>query len=83
MCSNLPDWPGADICYSRAYRLLECMAKKGHATPAQTNRRGRAVFAGYVSDDMKSALDSGDEESIKGMMIHAPRMYGIPMESYL
>jgi hypothetical protein len=32
---NLPSWKAADEVYSRAYRVLESLAAKGHAIPAR------------------------------------------------
>lgn len=70
--SSLPDWPGADYCYSKACRVLDAMAKRGHATSARMSRNGlRQLAQRTVSDDMRAliaALNSGDEEKIKGLL---------------
>lgn len=64
MSSNLPNWPGASEVYSRAYKVLENMAGRGHVTVL--GRRS------HVSDDMNKlifALNRGDEEVIKGLLL--------------
>jgi len=74
--SNLPNWPSASAVYSKAYRVLERMAERGHATPGSTykTRTGKTVTVtqGHVSDDMArliDALNAGDEETIKGLLL--------------
>lgn len=67
MSYNLPQWRGAEVCYSRAYRVLENMARNGHVR--------RAFFHGWhcvVSIEMETlikALDSDGEEQIKGLLL--------------
>lgn len=62
--SNLPDWPGASRCYSRAYRLLERMAEQGHV------RKGFfGCTPSFEMDKLIEALSKGDEEVIKGMLL--------------
>ena len=66
--SNLPDWPGASVCYSRAYRLLEAWARNGGVTVARSWKGNRC----YPSDrmvDLIDALNRGDEEVIKGTLL--------------
>ncbi len=66
---SLPNWPGAAVCYTRAYDLLERMAQAGHVTRQKTRRYGPICT---VSDDMArliKALDNGDENVIKGMLL--------------
>jgi len=63
--SNLPEWSGAQHCYSKAYKVLENMASRGHVT------KGRSQC--FVSDEMTDlikALDKGDEETIKGLLAY-------------
>lgn len=71
--SNLPNWPGAQVCYRRAYHLLTLMSAKHVAIV-----RGRCV----PSDEMNELIDAlnrGDEERIKGLiMLHGetyPQIY--------
>ncbi|MEE8503984.1 MAG: hypothetical protein V3T26_05995 [candidate division NC10 bacterium] len=70
--SNLPDWSEADKCYSRAYHLLEEMAEQGHV---------RKTFSGCVTsfemDKLVEALNKGDEETIKGMLLE-----GVPYVTF-
>ena len=61
--SNLPKWRGAQAVYSRAYAMLTSMSRS-HVS----------IVRGYcvVSDDMRliiDALNSGDEERIKGLLL--------------
>ncbi len=68
---NLPKWPGAAKLYSRAYATLEEMGRSGHAKPALV-RQGKVVQQGIVSIEMDTlikALDSGNEEQIKGLLL--------------
>lgn len=68
--SDLPNWPGADVCYSRAYRLLEKMAAAGHVTRVKHGRRYRCEVSQEMRD-LITALDRGDEEYIKGTLLVA------------
>jgi len=68
--SNLPNWPGASAAYSRAYRIMSNMARKGYVTPPIIGKRGRVLKSGHISQEMEDyvkALNSGDEETIKGL----------------
>jgi hypothetical protein len=75
--SNLPSWKGASEVYSKAYLVLGNMARseRGHAKSASGYWRGKKWIqtdAGYVSDEMKAlidALNDGDEEKIKGLLL--------------
>lgn len=67
----VPSWSGADAVYSRAYKVLAKMGGSGHAT-APTKRRGKIVASGSASEDMRKlidALNAGDEEEIKGLLL--------------
>lgn len=44
MSDNLPSWPGADVCYEKAYCILEEMAKNGHVTQSDRMLTRRRVF---------------------------------------
>ena len=83
-CGNLPNWPGASHCYSRARRLLQYMADRcapeQHGTPmphsaSRANGRrsiGRTTSWIVCTPDMQSlidALNAGDEETIKGLLL--------------
>ena len=74
--SNLPTWSGASACYSRAYRVLESMAKR--ASPYQmvrmgdtSGRRSSSYIIAYNEDmnELIDALNKGDEERIKGLLL--------------
>lgn len=72
---NLPNFPGARACYSRAYVLLDAMAKAGHVKIIRA-RRGSKQHC-VVSEDMENlidALNKGDEERIKGLLF-APEQH--------
>ena len=65
----VPSWPGADACYSKAYRVLERMAANGGVRVSYCYPRGMTC---YPSEDMNrliDALNSGDEEAIKGLLM--------------
>lgn len=69
---NLPQWDGAAGAYSRAYRILANMGRRGHATPARISKAGKVITQGSISDDMRSfvdALNNGDEERIKANIL--------------
>ena len=68
--TNLPPWPGAKSCYSRAYRLLERMAANGHVTMGfdMGHPRGRGVDGRplplngccHPSQEMRDLIDALD-----------------------
>ena len=77
---NLPNWPGASHCYSRARRLLQYMADRcvperdGTPMPHSNARPsiGRTTSWIVCTPDMQSlidALNAGDEETIKGLLL--------------
>lgn len=72
---NLPEWPGASAVYSKAYRVLENMARHGHAKPASGYWHGKHWIqncAGSVSTEMSRMIDAlgeGNEETIKGLLL--------------
>lgn len=71
--SNLPNWPGADVTYERAAKILDALAKKGHVRVERIGRRVECT----PSDDMNTliaAMNKGDEETLKGLVLH----YGLP-----
>lgn len=78
-CSNLPKWPGAEAVYRRAYRMLEKMGASGHVTRRKTHRpkgasSGYTCFPSEEMNDLIEALQKGNEERIKGLlMIYANR----------
>ncbi len=67
MTSNLPNWPGASSCYSRAYRRLKEMAANGHVTAGYN--RGPRVYVSEEMRDLIDALNQGDEEAIKSALL--------------
>ena len=72
MAGNLPSWPGASVCYSRAYRLLERMAKAGHVTRQHYGyRRGYGCSVSQEMRDIIDALNIGGEEAIKAALLFA------------
>lgn len=74
MSSNLPSWSGADACYSKAYRILEEMAKNGHVTQSDYMLTRRRVIRYCVPspemEDWIDALNKGDEERIKAKLLY-------------
>ena len=73
--SNLPSWPGASHVYSKAYKVLEHMAKNGHVT-RNYFRRWFCTVSQEMSDFIDS-LNRGDEEEIKAFL-----MWDRNMESF-
>ena len=70
--STLPPWPGAGTVYRRAYRTLAIMGAAGHATAPKKDKRGKIIEQGTVSEEMRAlvdALNRGDEEVIKGLLL--------------
>ena len=73
--SNLPEWSSASEVYRKAYRTLELMAQKGHATPGHGYYHGKHYIQtrqGTISEDMRDlidALNEGDEARIKGLLL--------------
>lgn len=78
--SNLPNWPHASKVYSRAYHILENMARAGHVKPAiyskkeflhryaSSSNTPKLLKQGQVSQEMIDfieALNQGNEELIK------------------
>lgn len=66
---NLPSWPGATVCYARAYKLLDWMGKNGHIK--QQKARGKTYCT--VSDEMNqliASMNKGDEEGVKYFLSH-------------
>jgi hypothetical protein len=61
--SNLPNWEGASAVYSKAYRILR-EYMPGISEPAK---------------DLIEALNSGDEERIKGLLLMT-HIYKWPLE---
>jgi hypothetical protein len=73
---NLPAWQGASECYSKAYKILANMAQNGHVKrhwiPYSKDHRYVNQYCCYPSTDMTDlidALNSGNEEKIKGMLL--------------
>jgi hypothetical protein len=73
--SNLPTWAGASKCYSRAYKVLEVMAKNAPGIPMPLSRphkpyeRKSSIVRTDEMDKLIKALDAGDEEIIKGILL--------------
>ena len=69
----VPSWRGADAAYSKAYRILEKMGRSH--VQIDRDRRGRPIRC-HPSDEMRDlvdALNKGDEERIKGLiLLHGP-----------
>lgn len=71
---NLPKWAGAGHCYTKAYRFLDQMRANGHVVRRGIGRRAVCT----VSDEMRDlidALDHGDEERIKGLLMQYPSRF--------
>ena len=80
-CGNLPNWPGASRCYSRARRLLQymadrCVSERDRTPMPRSNARlsiRRTTSWIVCTPDMQSLIDAlnvGDEETIKGLLLH-------------
>jgi len=78
----LPNFPGASVCYSRAQRLLEHMArtagnqhdvqmpKSGERTLTAALRKSQSVVRRTPEmGELIDALNAGDEERIKGLLL--------------
>lgn len=67
---NLPLWPGASEAYSKAHRIMEAMAARGHVSRLNGIRsKAKGPIQVFVSDELRAyqdALNKGDEERIKG-----------------
>lgn len=63
--SNLPNWPGASHCYSKAYRILESMLKRAYTHKI----RPYYDWPSFDSIRLVEALNKGDEEEIKGLLL--------------
>ena len=73
---SLPNWKGASELYSVAYRILERMARDGHGTAPRIHKRTlRVLRQGSTSTEMDTlikALNKGDEEEVKGLLLSYP-----------
>lgn len=69
MNDNLPTWPGAAHCYSKAYSLLNTMAKAGHVTVLRRGRKARRCTVSGEMESLIDALNKGDEERIKAALL--------------
>ena len=63
--SNLPDWPGAAHCYSRAYALLATWGANGFRSCA--GRKRYCITPPEMDHPSVAALNRGDEETIKAV----------------
>lgn len=67
---NLPLWPGASEAYSKAYKIMEAMARSGHVSRLNGIRsKTKGPIQVFVSDELRAyqdALNKGDEERVKG-----------------
>lgn len=61
---------GAEICYSRAYRLLAWMGQNGHVTTIKRNGKPIACTPSEEMAQFVTALNKGDEETIKFFLVH-------------
>lgn len=75
--SNLPTWNGASHCYSKAYRLLERMAATGAVTRTRT-RKGYVCHPSSDMTDIIDALNKGNEEQVKGLLMTIGQYYPAP-----
>lgn len=74
---NLPKWAGAGHCYTKAYRFLDQMRANGHVVRRGSQKVGRRVVC-TVSDDMRDLIDAlnhGDEERIKYLLMVYPSRF--------
>lgn len=68
LTNPLPSWPGASKVYSKAYKALDVMARRGHVELRGRGKRKRA-YPSQTMQDLIEALDTGDEERIKGLLM--------------
>jgi len=61
-------FPSAAAVYSRAYEVLKKMAAAGHVTVSRIGRR-TVCHPSEDMNDLIDALNRGDEERIKGMLL--------------
>lgn len=71
---NLPKWPGASECYTRAYKLLETMANTSHITKVHIRGNKQKCYVSAEMNNLISALDTGDEEIIKATLLQSNSM---------
>ena len=62
--NNLPRWNGASKVYSNAYNCLAQMPKRGHIRSAL-----KSYYTSQEMDDLIEALNNGNEERIKGLLL--------------
>ena len=60
-----PTWPGASKAYTRAYRILEAMRVRA----CKGKKKGQWDWPIFDSITLIKALDRGDEEEIKGLLL--------------
>ncbi len=66
---TVPSWPGAEACYSKAYRVLERMAANGGVRVSYCYPRGLTCYPSMDMNRLIDALTIGDEEVIKGLLL--------------
>lgn len=65
--SNLPDWPGASVVYSRVNAINAVLCQEAYLA-AKPKRRTQRAWKYTVPEDVRAsidALDNGNEESLK------------------
>lgn len=65
----LPNWLGASHVYSECYKLLERMAQEGHVTRHRIRRKWYCIVS-QTMRDIITALDKGDEETLKHVLLN-------------
>jgi len=77
---SLPDWPGAEHCYGRAYRLLEQWNSEAYRAQrtAWKRKTGFRYAPPESAIELARALAVGNEESIKGLLLHHDTMASLP-----
>ena len=85
MTSNLPNWPGEDVVYSKAYRVLEEIQQKYMA--GNTKNKSARGWKKYLKktnwppvevQDLIDALNKGDEEFLKGALMQYSQLGYLP-----
>jgi hypothetical protein len=64
----LPTWTAAPEVYSTAYRVLDRMAARGHVTMRKVRGKTQCDPSEEIRD-LIDALNKGDEERIKGLLL--------------
>jgi hypothetical protein len=77
--SNLPTWPGADVCYSRAGMITAHLCK----TAYQAAKVKKGWRPPEEATDLIKAMDRGDEEAIKAACLRYTHIWAPETPTHL